>query len=322
MPLSTGLGPVSISQQTVKLWALKDDPEVHRLRDITYQIFMDGHAWQGHIPNGEKVVALTPAQHKRLFAEHQRIMANIREKYQIDKLSFGDPFHVRKVNWMDHLKVEFPDPMIHETNYRRPDDIKRLRFLRIPEGARKLSRSKKERMFSLPSLQPQPIDEPPLLSFQVDLSRINQHDLERLAREFKRLTKIHLKRLPSGLKKPPSLLAENLERDYARYHQHFRNGKTYRQIALMERTRHDSETTRVFGLKLRESSIRYSIEQMHLAIRGTLYRARGNRQALVDRRLTHKISTYQCPDHGDACTDSCQYANKFKAILDSQTYQF
>lgn len=54
MAFSKGLGPVSVSQQTVKMWALRDDPEVHRLRDITYQLFIDAHAWQGHIPNGEK----------------------------------------------------------------------------------------------------------------------------------------------------------------------------------------------------------------------------------------------------------------------------
>ncbi|MBX3306366.1 MAG: hypothetical protein KF751_10005 [Nitrospira sp.] len=299
--------------QIVKTWALRDDPDVRRVRDILYLLFMDEmavHPYQGVPPNGEKCLALSDSKRKQLQKEHEKLREIIKQRYRVDKWNSGNIFFVRKKNWLETLVAVLPSPMTVDTNFRRAGDIVRLRFVRLPKGAKRVGRARRDPLYSISPLQAQPIDEPPLLKVQVDLSRINQHDLERLSDEFKQQIKTHLKELSSALKKLPSPLMKNLKRDYNRYHQHYRDGKTYAQIAQMERIRNNG-------------SIQYSVEQMHLAIHGDIPpNARSRRQELKSRQVKHKLSTYDCPAHGTACTRSCPYYKDFQADLDSSTYQF
>ncbi len=166
---------------------------------------------------------------------------------------------------------------------------------------------------------------PPAIFFQIDLSRVTIWDLQRLARDFKRILRASLlgsdKSLLGWPASEPKELAflrtvgsDFFYRDLQRYDLHIKHGLTYRLIALLEVEGKANNLDQIprqrrVGKKIPvESSISDSVQRIYQAI----YRKKYNSKR---RRLDTPavgMEPYHCPTHSEAtpgrgCPRSCSH---------------
>jgi len=146
---------------------------------------------------------------------------------------------------------------------------------------------------------------------KVDLTQVKRNNVQQLTTEFGRVLLQCLHEIPESLKKPPTIQAGNIKRDYERFRLH-QKGISFRVIALRE-GKHRTPSGSVQG----ESSVRESVERVHLVVFGKKYSARSHRIALRDAPLKQACDTFNCPKHGrDHCPFSCTYAIKFMDTIE------
>jgi hypothetical protein len=300
----------------LKSLALRDDPLVHRYRDVHYQLVIDSLQATGQaIASGEYVAALSDASRRRLLKRHASLSETIRKKYFVKEFEGGDPYLVKKSDWLLTLKAKSGDRLRVDTNW-KTSFSPRVQFLLIPQGAQAFP-AENGTLYQLPPMPKRPVASPPIMTLHLDLSQVKPNSLAELANEFKQEISRCLKSLPKKLRKPPATWQQNVERDYRRFGQHFYQGVPFRWIAAYERM--GAMPKRRIGTPVpTESSVRESVERVHLILfRKELrvfsesFKARKHVSHSADARLAHKIKSFDCPDHGQACGSSCQYAKNF-----------
>ena len=299
----------------LKTLTLRDDPLVAEYRDVLYPLSIDALRGQGYIASGETTPALSDRKRSGLMAHLQKLRGRICKKYRIKSFAGGDPFFVKKKDWLSNLRVSTDERLSIETNW-RTSFSPRVEFYLIPKNAQVFS-SERGTLYQLPPLPKRPLASPPIMTLHVDLSQVKRNSLADLADEFKRAVRRCLKLLPRNLRKPPSTWSQNIDRDYRRFRQHFYHGVPYRWIAAYERM--GAMPTRSIGAPVpTESSVRESVERVHLMLFRKPYKlfrksfkARKHVSHRADTRLVHEITSFDCPEHGQDCGSSCQYALNF-----------
>jgi len=292
-------------------WALRDDPLIHKYRDLHYRLVIDQLQATGQrIQSGEKTKPLSRDRRKRLMKEHTKLLGEICGKYRLTSFSGGDPYSVRKDEWLSTLVPRKGDlPITISTNW-ETSYSSRVELRIIPPDA-KNSSSKKGTIYQLPRLADRPLGNTPEVTLRIDFSQIGTKDISRLGDDVKRVARQCLKELPEDLRKASSTWQQNIERDYRRYRQHVQQGVSFRLIALWEKTKMTQNRRNVGFVVPNESSVRETVDRVHRLLLGFPYQARRNRSKLAESRLETAVKRFDCPDHGRGCPDSCRYAQNF-----------
>jgi len=163
----------------------------------------------------------------------------------------------------------------------------------------------------LPSLPKKvPADSLPILTIHLDLSKVKGNHLAGLATKFKEAVKRCLEELPRSRRKPASTWQQNVKRDYHRFYLHFYRAVPYRWIAAYEKT--GALPKGPFDMAVpKESSIRESVERVHYIVFSRPFKARKTLSHRANTRLDAEIQSFNCPDHGKDCSDTCGYAKDF-----------
>ena len=317
MPRKKSLTPAIDPTLYLKELALRDDPLVCDYRDKHYQLVIGSLQATGqHIASGESVPPLFASSRESLLKQHASLSKKICKKYGITGFAGGDPYLVKKSDWLTSLKVPMGELFSLETNWKTSFYSPRVRFHLIPANAQVFP-SESGTLWRLPSLPKRPVDSPPTMTLHLDLSQVKPNHLANLAKEFKRAVTRCLDSLPKKLRKSPGTWQQNVERDYRRFRQGFYQGVPYRWIAAYERM--GAMPQRRIGAPVaKESSIRESVERVYLilfrkpyALFRESFKARKHVSHRADARLVHEIKSFDCPDHGQDCGDSCPYALNF-----------
>ena len=155
----------------------------------------------------------------------------------------------------------------------------------------------------------------PTLTITLDLSRMTEWDLDRVARDLKKVIRLALKNCPRVASSDPPELAflrttteMNFARDLGRYDRHMAQGLNYRLIAALETSNKPTPDSREHprvGLPVaRESSVEESVKRIYWAIRRKPYRARRRR---IDTPA-QGIEPYSCSREGHAKGQTCDKA--------------
>ena len=248
--------------------------------------------------------------------QHARLSKTICKKYWITGFGGGDPYIVKKKDWLGTLSVSTEKRLSIETNWKT--SFSPVVQLYVPPKNAQVFPSESGTLYQLPPLPKRPVGSPPIMTLHVDLSRVKPNSLADLAKEFKQAVTRCLGELPKSLRKPRSAWSQNIERNYTRFRLHFYQGVPYRWIAAYERM--GAMPKRPIGASVRaESSVRESVERVHLILFRKQYKlfrksfkARKHVSHRVDTRLAHEIKKFDCPEHGQDCGSSCQYALNFR----------
>jgi hypothetical protein len=304
----------------LKALALRDDLDVHAYRDLHYQLVIDSLQATGQrIASGESVAPLSVARRKSLLKQHASLSKKICKKYGITGFVGGDPYIVKKKDWLASLSVPTDELLSIETNF-KTSFSPRVQFHLIPSNAQVFPGASGT-LYQLPPLLKRPVAFPPVMTLHLDLSQVKPNSLADLAEKFKQALRRCLDELPKSLKKPPTTWLQNVERDYCRFRQHFYQGVPYRWIAAYEQR--NAMPKRPIGASVRaESSVRESVDRVHLILFRKPYKLfRKSFKALkhvshrADTRLGHEIKSFDCPEHGQDCGSSCPYALNFMKNL-------
>ena len=304
----------------LKALALRDDPDVHAFRDIHYQLVIDSLQATGqHFPSGEFVAPLSIARRKSLLKQHDRLSKIICKKFRITGFGGGDPYSVKKKDWLTNLSVLPSARLRMETNW-ETSFSPRVQFHLIPQNAQVFPAASGT-LYQLPPLPKRPVASPPVMTLHLDLSQVKPNSLDDLAKEFKQAVTRCLSELPASLRKPRSIWSQNIERDYSRFYLHFYQGVPYRWIAAYERM--GAMPKKPIGASVHaESSVRESVERVHILLFQKQYKlfrksfkARKHVSHRADTRLVHEIKNFDCPEHGQECGSSCQYGKDFYSAI-------
>ena len=289
----------------LKTLALQDDPLVHEYRDIHYHLIIDSLQASGQrIASRERVVPLSDAEHTRLMKQHAGLSKRICKKYKISGFHGGDPYLIKRDDWLATLRVSLNERLRVETNW-ETSFSPAVQFHVLPKTA-KVYPSESGSVYQLPGLPKRPPTSLPLMTIHLDLSQVKPHALTPLAEEFKQAVKRCLEGLPRSLQKPPSTWEQNIERDYRRFRQHLYQRIPYRWIAAYERM--GVMPQRKLNVQVpQESSVRDSVERVHFILFGKKLATPTKSQS----RLSAALSQFNCPVHGRDCPNSCQYGRDF-----------
>ena len=289
----------------LKTLALQDDPLVHEYRDIHYHLIIDSLQASGQrIASGERVVPLADAERMRLMKQHAGLSKQICKKYNISGFHGGDPYRIKRDDWLATLRVSLNKRLWVGTNW-ETSFSPAVQFHVIPENV-KVYHSESGTIYQFPGLPKRPQTSPPLMTIHLDLSQVKPNALAPLAKDFKQAVKRCLAELPHSHRKPASTWQQNVERDYCRFHQHFYQDIPYRWIAAYERM--GVMPKRKLNIQVpQESSVRDSVERVHLILFGK--KLATHRKSTS--RLSATLSYFNCPDHARDCPISCQYALNF-----------
>lgn len=292
----------------LKQLALRDDPDVRNYRDLLYHLSLDSFQATGQrIASGEKCAVLSNVHRKQMLKEHDKVRKLICSRYNVPGIHGGDPWNTKKADWLDTLRVTVDENPRVETNWKTSLFSPGVQLRIIPKGTT-LHHSKGGTLYKLPSLPQSPDKSPPVMSFHLDLSQVKRNKLAPWVKKFKQATMRCLDEMPKPLKKPTAPWLQNVERDYERFRLH-RKGMPFRWIAYHERTGRTPEGP-LPGPVLKESSIRESVERVHLMLFRKKYSARRDKKLLREALLAPLFKTFSCPLHGDYCLDTCPHAQK------------
>lgn len=287
----------------LKALALRDDPLVHKHSEIHDQLFSSGPPSLG--------------QPSRLLSKLETLAKKISKKYNITRPDGSYSRFGLQKDWVALLAQQF---YIHNifrisTSWRSSFSPTPSSKIVVPENSVNAFAG------GLSSLSPLPEKptkhSPPTMTLTLDLSQVKRNNLDPLVREFKDAIRQCLDELPKSLRKPPTTWQQNVERDYCRFQQHLYQGVPYRWIAAYEQMK--AMPQRPIGASVRaESSVRESVERVHLILFRKEYKlfrksfkARKHISHRADARLVHETKSFDCPDHGRDCGDSCLYALNF-----------
>ncbi len=292
----------------LKTLALRDAPLVLKFRDIHYQLTIDSLQASGqHIVRGQGngVAPLSETERKRLMKQHADLSQQICKTYRISGLRSGDPYIVKKDDWLATLQVSLNERLTVETNWQTSVFHPAIQIRVIPKNA-KVYCSARGTIYQLPTLPKRPQASPPVMTLHLDLSQVKPNALARLTGEFKEAVTRCLAELPNSLQKAPSTWEQNVERDYRRFQQHFYQGVPYRWIAAYERV--GVMPKRKLNVRVpQESSVRESVERVHFILFGKRLATRKK----TTSRLGATLSQFHCQEHGLECPNACQYALDF-----------
>lgn len=168
-----------------------------------------------------------------------------------------------------------------------------------------------------PESHPLPLPgQPPLLTVQIDLSTVTQHDLERIASEVKKLVRTALRSLPRDVYTDHSTDLSELRFLRVRSKVHFSQDLRRYDLYMSGRTYHQIADLEAQGQRRRpsEDSIEKSIRKIYLAIHRKPPQSRRRR---LDAPA-EGMEVYACPEHpaGD-CTEQCPYLSDYKKRFDA-----
>jgi hypothetical protein len=275
-----------------------------------YKMVLDQFQATGQrIANGERVKPLSDAARKRLMDQHANLKKKILNKYGIPGFQSGDPYTIKRDEWLTTVRAQPVGAFKVETNWQTSFFSPSLSFAFFPEDA-KLLRSDSGIVVQLPQLPKRPSGSPPLMTVHVNLSQVKPNHLAELVDEFKEAVRGCLSALPRRFRKPSGTWMENVERDYRRFKQHYYLGISYRAIAAYERI---GELKHLIGQRVpTESSISNTIERVHLILFNKRYRQHRSRFHSRDDRYLRAVTSYNCHEHGQDCTSTCSYYLKFQ----------
>jgi len=148
------------------------------------------------------------------------------------------------------------------------------------------------------------------MTLTLDLSQVKRNNLDPLVREFKEAIRQCLDEVPRLSRKRPSIWRQNIDRDYTRFQLH-QQGMPFRWIAYQEKTG-KPHSGAVRGSVPTESSIRESVERVHLTLFGKKYSARQHKASLKKAPLKKACDQYNCSTHGRECPFTCEYFRKYQ----------
>jgi len=298
----------------LKALALRDDPDVHAYRDIHYQLVIDSLQATGQrIASEEYIAPLSVARRKSLMKKHVSLSAKICKKYWIGQFGGGDPYIVKKKDWLPTLSVSTDKLLRIQTNW-KTSFSPRVQFYIPPTNAQAFP-SERGTLYQLPPLPKRPLASPPIMTLYVDLSQVKRNSLADLANEFKRAVTRCLDELPKNLRKPSSTWPKNIERDYSRFRLH-QQGMSFRWIAYQEKTG-KAPSGPVTGPIPTESSVRESVERVHLKLYRKDYSPRRHKSSLKEAPLKQICDTFICAEHGrDNCPLTCKHAQALMKKVD------
>lgn len=297
MPKKKSRGHLLDPTLELKTLALRDDPLVCDYRKIHYQLFA----------NGRSAANLLSVDRWRLIQQHTRLAGKICKIYNITGFHGGDPQSIPETDWLATLTATNETLRI-KTNWRSslfspwvPQETV-MADGAVNELAKRLYQ---HRLPERPTNDP-----PPVLTLELRLSQVKRKELVPLLKQIQRAVLQCLHEMPKPLKSGPSLWQENIPRDYSRFRLH-QQGGSYRYIAYRERTGRAPEGP-VAGLVPTESSVRDSVERVHLILFDKKYSARQHKASLREAPLKQACDSFQCPSHGrDDCPLACEHAKKF-----------
>jgi len=285
----------------LKALALRDDPLVHEHRKIHDQLFPHGLPSRGQ-PSGQAL---------RLLSQLETLAKKICKKYNITRPDGSYPRFGFQKDWMSLLAQRFS---IH--NILRISTSWRSSFSSGPSSKVVVPKNSvnalARRLSQLPPLPDKPTkDSPPTMTLRLDLSQVKRNNLAPLVKEFKDAIRQCLNEVPKDLRKPPSTWAENVERDYSRFRLH-QQAMPFRWIAYQERTDR-KPVGPVPGPVPTESSVRESVDRVHLILFDKKYSARQHKASLKKAPLKKACDQYSCSAHGRECPFTCMYFRKYQA---------
>lgn len=310
--------PTSDDQDTIielKQLALRDDPDAQKYRDLHYQLVLNGLlATRQRIASGETTKVLSNAAFKRVQNEHGQLHAAICQRYHIHGMDGDDPCTTKRERWLDTLRIVTEETPKVETNWKTSFFSPRVRIHIAPKDA-VVSRSRSRIIYTLPPLPDSPAPNPPMLSFHLDLSQVKSGNLAPWVDKFKQVLKQCLDEVPQSQKKAASLRSQNIQRDYERYRLHW-DGMPFRWIAYLERMGQRPSGpihTTVPG----ESSVRESVERVHLALFNRKYSARRHKMELRQPALEQACRTFRCTLHSGECPSTCPNIHALMKQIDA-----
>lgn len=314
MPRKTTKGSEQDPVVELKRLALRDDRDVHKYRNLLYHLAIDSMQATGQrIASGERCAVLSNVKRKQLLKELAEVHQLICSRYNIPGIHGGDPWNTKKADWVDTIRVTIEENPRIETNWKTSLFSPRVQFRILPKSA-SVRHSKNETLYKLPSLPESPANCRPIMSFHVDLSQVKRNNLAPWLEKFNQAMKQCLDEVPKPLKKPASLWEQNINRDYERFRL-FREGMTFRKIAYQERTGRTPQG-RVSGSVPKETSIRESVERVHLILFG--HSANDHKTSARDEQIMHISKTNDtCPLHGNYCLPSCDHARRLQKQIDA-----
>jgi hypothetical protein len=272
----------------LKALALRDDPLVHEHSRIHDQLFSSGLPSLGQ-PSGQAL---------RLRSKLETLAKKISKTYNITLPNGSYPRFGLQKDWVALLAQRF---YIH--NILRISTSWRSSFSPAPSV-----NALAKRLSQLPTLPDKPTkDSPPTVILKLDLSQVKRNNLAPLVKEFKSAIRRCLDEVPKPLRKPPSMLSENIDRDYTRFRLH-REGMPFRWIAYQERTGREPSCP-ITGPVPTESSVRESVGRVHMILFAKQYSARQHKSSLREAPLMQAFDRFSCPLHGhDDCPLTCKHA--------------
>lgn len=291
--------------------ALRDDTDVHEYRDVHYRLVIDSLQASGQrIASGEAMASLSDTERKRLRKQHVSLFKRICKRYGISGFEGGDPYIVKRDNWLETLRVPLSQPLTIETNWQSSLYSPRVRFF-VPPKASEAFPAHSGTVYQLPTLPKRPKGFPPLMTAILDLSQVKRNREADVVEAFKQAVKKCLAELSRRHTKPRSPWAQNIPRDYSRFRLH-QQGMPFRWIAFQERSG-KRPSGHISGPVPTESSVRESIERIHKVLFGKRYSARRHKSSLREGPLKGAFAAYRCPLHGrDDCPLTCTHA---KALM-------
>ncbi len=120
----------------LKALALRDDPRVQDYRNVHYQLVLDSLQATGQrIASGERVPQLSDARRKSLLKQHASLSKAICKRYGIRGFGGGDPYLVKKKDWLANLRVSTDERLRIETNWETSFFSPVVRFHVLPKNA-------------------------------------------------------------------------------------------------------------------------------------------------------------------------------------------
>ncbi len=285
----------------LKAHVLRDDALVLKFKEIQAKLHSSSDSWS--------------QDDDKLAREAITIAKTIVKKYNIRWFGRDETLLVKR-DWQDFIDDLARPSRIHNilnasTNWRASAFSSNPWNLKPKPGG---THNAFVNLFtSLPLLPERPTKKfPPVLTFKVDLTQVRRNNLSQLTAEFKRVVLQCLNEIPKSIKKPPSIQADNIKRDYERFRYH-QKGMDFRLIALRE-GKHRMPSGFVQG----ESSVRESVERVHLVVFGKKYSARRHKTTLKNSSLKQVCDKFDCPQHGRDCVSptTCTYASEFLKKID------
>lgn len=304
MPKKKSGDPTLPPALALKLLILSDDPLVREHGRLVDELHPPGPRIREEDPH--PVVRYQSEGKLRLLSKLEALAEQICRKYKIADIDGRYP--ILEKDWASRLAKQYHlgDIVRISTNWRSSFSPNIPAETVIPKDPVNAFR----KLFC-----PSPLNPSPIMTLEVDLSRVKRKNLAPLVTEFTRAIRQGLDELPRSLRKLPDMWTQNLARDYTRFRLHFNQGMPFRWIAYREKTG-KAPSGRLSGPVPTESSVRESVERVHLIVFEKKYSARLHKAALREAPLQRACDEFNCLQHGRECPQTCTHAKELMKKID------